>query len=452
MVAEIKATTEEESASPIMAEAYILIEASTGKVLRGRGEHQRIYPASMMKVLTALLFMEHLELDEIYIVGREIYTIPFGSSIVNHVLGEAVSGENLLRSIIMPSGNDSAAVIVMQTMLAITGEETMSFTLAEALFAELMNERARELGALNSNFVNASGFHHPNQFTTPYDLAQIARAAMQCEVIMRIAAEPYFRGPSAVSDNPNHLIAQYWPGIWRARNELILSGEHGFAYATGLRTGFTNQAGESVIATATRDGVDLIAVISNSAPVIDEYGNAIPSRWNDARYLLEYGFNNFHHHGIDQSLFTSSIGIDYETLEFTATNTINYMFIRNEDAKNIERRINILDRFAPITEGEIVGEMALYLHGEQIFTSSLIATTSVGYIANGVLSTENSDYSENEDDSISFFSNIINTLFNLTAIPFWLVGIALLLLIIFIKIKISANKRWRNDYTLNKRY
>jgi len=453
----------------IMAQAYILMEASTGKVLRERGQNERIYPASMIKIMTAILLTEHLDLDEIFVVGSEINSVPFGSSIVGHVVGEAVTGLNMLRSIIMPSGNDTATVVAMQVALSVTGEESMSYTRAEAIFANLMNSRARELGAYNTNFVNPHGFHHPNQFTTVYDLARIAQRAMECEIIMSVASETYFRGTSAISDDPAHMIVQYWPGIWRTRNELLLSGPHFYRYATGLRTGWNDQAGYSVVATASRNGVDLIAVISNSQPVVDEQGNATPSRWNDAQQLLEYGFNNFSHYVINETEVLRDINVradGHEIVYIRMTEDAYFVFLRNGSFERIERRVSLIPELfeqneegesllLPVEEGVVIGEISFYLDGEHMFSSGIATVAAIGSNATNAVDTTsnaNTPSTDSEYEQDSLLNRIISRMFSLRSVPFWLGGVALLLIVVYIKIKLSANRKWRDDYTLKRRY
>jgi D-alanyl-D-alanine carboxypeptidase (penicillin-binding protein 5/6) len=444
----------------IHAFAYVLMEADTGQILRASNEHERIYPASTIKILTALLLTEHLDLNGVYIAGPEIGSIPWDSSTVGHVVGEAVSGENMLRSIIMPSGNDTATIIAMQTALLHTGEGTMPYSRAEATFAGLMNQRARALGAHNSNFVNPHGYHHPHQYTTAYDMALIARAVTQNEEIMRIARETSFSGPSAVSDDPEHKIVQYSASGWRAwrtRNELLLpNSAHHYPYATGLRTGWNDQAGPSVIATATRDGMNLIAVIYNAPPIIDENGNEIPTRWADAVYLFEYGFNNYGYHTLTEADVLGEIGVVNQAIgqpdgiEYTAQYEFT-MFMRNEDWRRIQRVINIdrdlliegedgeLRLNAPVTEGDIIGSITFYLDEEQIFTGNV-------YAAQTILERNfNTDVDH-------WFAKISEILFTARAIPFWLIGVAVVLLVIFVVIKVREHNAWKNDYTLSRRY
>jgi len=264
-----------------------------------------------------------------------------------------------------------------------------------------------------------------------------------------MAGAQNFSGPSAVSDNPEHMIVHYGTHVWTTRNELILQGEHHFPYATGLRTGWNDQAGFSLIATATKDGVDLIAVISNSPLLVDEEGNETQARWSDARNLLEYGFDNFHHYTLDRGLLSfyrlalggGTSGM-YEVVGEDVT-----VFVRKGDENYIERNVVYYD--APFEIGEIIGSMLFYVHGEQIYARPLVVVNK-NYIPASNQGENPNEYNEMSDQSRT--SSFIRTVFSLRAIPFWFVGVALLLLVIYIKLKLAAHKRWRNDYSLSKRY
>jgi D-alanyl-D-alanine carboxypeptidase (penicillin-binding protein 5/6) len=441
----------------IRAFSYVLMEAGTGRILRARNEHTRIYPASTIKILTALLLTEHLDLEGIYVAGSEIGSIPWDSSIVGHVVGEAVSGENLLRSIIMPSGNDTATIIAMQTALLTTGEASMSYARAELTFANLMNQRARSLGANNSNFVNPHGYHHPHQYTTAYDMALIAHTATKNADIMRIARETSFTGPSAVSDDESHTIVQYRSSVWRTRNELLLSGAHFYPYATGLRTGWNDQAGFCLIATASRDGMDLIAVIYNSPPTINENGAETPSRWRDAVTLFEYGFGNYTYYSLQQEMYVmgewgvvnQAIG-QPESVEYAAEYGFT-KFMHNNDIPRITRSVTFNRELftenengeqvlaAPVEEGAVIGEIAFYLDGERLYRGNIYVMQSV----------QERTFNTNVEHWFEVTGGIF---FTARAVPFWLLGVAALLLAIYLKIKITEHIRWKNDYSLKRKY
>ncbi len=273
----------EEEAIQIGAVSAILIDQDTGRVLYEKNADDKLYPASMTKVMTALLSVENIKPDEIIEVGSEINFTPWDSSRAGLEVGESISGKNLIRSLIIPSGNEAANTVAMEIVKRKTGKTEIAYEDAEAQFAQMMTERAESLGATNTNFVTPSGYHDDNHYTTARDLALIATKAMQNETIKEIAAEVSFSGPSVeVGATSDMKIVEH---NWYTHNQIINpKNPYFYKYATGLKTGFTDLAGECLVGTATFDGTNLLLVLFNSPD---------PQRWIDAKTLFDYGFNNY---------------------------------------------------------------------------------------------------------------------------------------------------------------
>lgn len=142
-----------------------------------------MFPDSMAKTLAAIITLQYLDINEIIITGNEVHTASPGSSLANHRQGESIKVENLIRGLFISSGNETANVVTREVARWHTEDEQISFVNAEQVFTNLMNEKAGELGALDSNFVNAHGFHNPNHFTLANDIALITRASMQKEIV-----------------------------------------------------------------------------------------------------------------------------------------------------------------------------------------------------------------------------------------------------------------------------
>lgn len=267
----------------VSAEAAILVEATTGRIVYSKNSSARMYPASMTKVLTALVMLDYIEPTDLVTVGYEINEIPADSSKAGHVYGEVITGENLVRGLIIPSGNETANVVAKNVARIYTGNENLSYQESEKIFMELMNKKAKDLGAVNSNFVTPHGYHDDNHYTTAEDMAKISAAAMKNDVIRKVAKEVSFEGDSAGEFKSDGMFTVYHK--WLTHNLLIKpNNQYYYDYANGLKTGFTDQAGSCVAATAEKDGVELIAII---------FKGDDSSRWIDAKTLFEYGFNNY---------------------------------------------------------------------------------------------------------------------------------------------------------------
>lgn len=306
-----EAVMKADGAPELTASAAILIEESTGTILYDKNADKKMYPASMTKIVTALVAMDYFKPEELITVGTEINEISLDSSKAGHVYGETLTMENAIRGLIIPSGNDSANVIAAAVARRAEDDKNLSFGQCEVVFADLMNKKAQELGAKGTHFSKAHGYHEEDHYTTAADMALFSRAFMENETLKEIANEKSFTGNGAgdqfasqeqekdaakgaaadttkaaekkdEAKNKGEIKTQDY--AWVSHNLLITDGEYNYPYASGIKTGFTDEAGDCVAAAAKKDGVSLIAVVSNSED---------PGRWIDAKNLFEYGFNAY---------------------------------------------------------------------------------------------------------------------------------------------------------------
>ncbi len=238
----------------VEATSFVLVEARTGQVLLARHPHLPRPPASTTKILTALLVLEHLPLDRVVEISARAAAQREGSSIGLEV-GERRTVRELLYALLLKSANDAAVALA----------EAVDGTVER--FVARMNRRATELGAGNTHFTNPHGLHHPAHLTTAYDLARITLAALRNPTFNEIVQTPVYAYASAQGPlrlvNGNKLLGQY-PG------------------ADGVKTGWTVESGRCLVASATRNGRRLVAVLLNA-----------PSVFRDAARLLDYGFAAF---------------------------------------------------------------------------------------------------------------------------------------------------------------
>lgn len=248
----VPVATDRKAGPSLTARAAILVEPTTMTVLYAHNEHERRAPASTTKIMTALLALERGRLSDTVTVSRRAAGIR-GSS-VHLRTGQRVSLHDLIHGLLLRSGNDAAIAIAEH----VAG--------SEEAFVHLMNRRARELGASNTRFQNPHGLDHPEHFSTAFDLAHLARLAMILPTFKDIVAMREYVPPSV--------------GVpWRNTNRLLW----GLEGTVGVKTGTTGQAGNCLVAAASRDGLTLISVVLHSA-----------DRWRDTRALLEWGFQSFH--------------------------------------------------------------------------------------------------------------------------------------------------------------
>lgn len=244
----------------ISAPSAILMEKYTGEVLYEKNAHERIFPASVTKVMTMLLIVEDIESGKLKLddtVTASARAASFGGSCVYLEEGEQMSVDDMLKCIAVVSANDCAVAMA----------EHISGT--EQLFVERMNKRAEELGLEDTHFTSCTGlFDDGEHYTSAYDVAVMSRELIGHELIKNYTTiwMDSIRGGKFELSNTNKLV--YW-----------------YQGCTGLKTGYTSTAMYCLSATAERDGVEYIAVVM--------HGDSIESRNNDAKALLNYGFASF---------------------------------------------------------------------------------------------------------------------------------------------------------------
>lgn len=253
-------------------DAALLMNEKTGKIIYGKNEHDRLYPASTTKILTALLALERGNPEDIVEVGDEVHYRTAGESSSGLQKGQRLSLEDLVSALMLPSGNDAARTIAKYVTAQDIGR-TPTMEEAYSHFARLMNERAEEIGAVDSHFVNPHGLHDPEHYTTAYDLGLIARTARSNTLFRQI-----------VSETERNVQTEQAAYSFVNRNKLLQEGsEYYYEGANGIKTGYTGEAGYCLVASAGRGGNDLIAVVLHSTS---------SDVWYDAQKLLQYGFDS----------------------------------------------------------------------------------------------------------------------------------------------------------------
>jgi len=365
--------------SDLTAEGAVVIEQNTGKVLFGKHEHLRLYPASTTKILTALLAVELGDLDEIIIVGEEIHLAPWDGSKAGLEENERISLRDLVYGLMIHSGNDAGNTIAVHLARKVSGKNLPT---EEALeyFADMMNKRAKEAGALNSHFVNPHGYHDPDHYTTAYDLAMIGREALKND---------FFREAAATTAMNNYYWSSGEPRFWRSKNKLLNEKDaEYYPWATGGKTGYTSAAGHCLVTFASKDGLDLVAVVLKT-----DYN----MQWSETKNLLEYGFANYVYHvEVKEDEIIETLPVDNYASDDWGSLAVKVssadwgdVFLKNE-VNDITRKIvwdpDVLSEKstqdmprvqAPIARGQKLGELKVMLHGEELQSLPLVAVRDV---------------------------------------------------------------------------
>lgn len=253
----------------VEAESAILMDADTGVILYEKNIHTRQYPASITKIMTALLAQENCDMDEVINFSRTaVYTVERGSSNIGIDENETLTMEDALYALLLASANEVANGIAEHISGSVDA------------FAELMNDRAKELGCEDTHFINPHGLPNDNHYTSAYDMALIARAFFSYENLSTISGTAFYH-INATATQPDEIDLGN-------HNKMLPGTNRGSGYyyegLVGGKTGYTDMARQTLVTCAERDGVRLICVVMK-----DES----PSQYKDSAALYDYGFANY---------------------------------------------------------------------------------------------------------------------------------------------------------------
>ena len=327
------------------AKGALLMEAETGTVLYEANSKDRLYPASVTKIMTMLLVMEALDsasVTEDDLVSASENACSYGGTQIYLEIGESMTLRDLLKAVAINSANDAAVAL---------GEYLAG---SEAAFVAKMNERAAELGAVNTNFVNPCGLPDENHYTCAYDVALFTRELLKHPHILDytgIWMDSLRNGGFGLA-NTNKLLKTY-EGI------------------TGMKTGYTEAAGHCLSATATRDGMSLIAVVLG--------GETSKGRFASAAALLDYGFAGY-------TVVRRSVGnladipvlrgkSDVVSVEADGNLCV---VVKKSKVTQISLEITVEESLqAPVSVGQVVGFARYLYEGEEILSVPVVAVEEV---------------------------------------------------------------------------
>ena len=351
----------------IYSSNVLLMESKTGKVIYQKQGHEKAYPASTTKVLTAILALEHCDLSEKATASYEaVYSIPWDFTNANIQVGEELTINELLHVLLIASANEAANIIAEH--IAGTTDS----------FAAMMNAKAAEIGCENTHFVNAYGKQDENHYTTAYDLALITRYAMNNDIFRSIVCKTTYTLPGT-DKHPER------DRVFKNTNELLHKGDeenpnqYYVEECNGVKTGYTQAAGGCIVVSGEKKDVEYIAVVLGAR---DEEGIS-SVRAQDAKTLLNYAFDNYYLKTLHNSNdVIKSIPIKKATwatknLDTIAENEITVVLRKDASLDNIIPNIEIdNDLEAPIPANTKVGTITYTIDGNE-YTSNLLAANDV---------------------------------------------------------------------------
>lgn len=304
------------------AAGAVVMDAESGAVLYGKNQDKQLFPASITKLMTALLSYENLDPDDTVTFSENaVFGIEFGSSNIGMDVGESITVDEALYGLMVASANE----------VAIALGERVSGT--ESDFVSLMNQRAAELGCKNTHFVNPNGLHDSDHYTTAYDMALIAREIYKYPDLIEYMSQL----------NYHFLPSKNQPDdFWILNTNDFLNNEFEYDAIVGGKTGYTDQARETLVSFAERDGKKLICVIMREEP---------PFQYFDTVDLLNYAFDNFKQIKIvkEENRFTQTSADFLSSGPDIFGNSTSSFYINEDAMLTVPKSVSFSDLTAEIT-------------------------------------------------------------------------------------------------------
>ncbi|MDD2217419.1 MAG: D-alanyl-D-alanine carboxypeptidase [Eubacteriales bacterium] len=337
-----------EPALPVVeGEAALLMDAKSGEILYDKNMNELFEPASTTKMITCILALENLKQDEVITIDSET-EFTEGSRIYLQE-GEKMSVKDLLHALMLESAND-AAVALAKAVSGSTEE-----------FSKLMNKKAKQIGAKKPQFVNPNGLHEEGHLASAYDLAMIAKYGMQNKEFRKLVST-YKYQMSATNIRPERTeVPMYNTNrlLYDKSTKMYVNGvltEAKYKGTTGIKTGYTSSAGGCLVASAKKDGTELIAVVLKSSNL---------GRFSDCVTLLEYGFGKYHTAlAIEKNADLGEVAVKRGAVSRVkaVTTEAAYVTLPIEASSSVVKTKVVLDKKvkAPLKKGDKVGKIEIY--------------------------------------------------------------------------------------------
>lgn len=413
----------------VIAESAIVMDAKSGLVLYSKNMDQRLYPASITKIMTTLLALEHSSLSETVTFSHEaVFGIEPGSTHLGINEEEQLTMEQCLYGVMLASANEISSAVA----------EHVAGSIDE--FAKMMTERAKELGCKNTNFVNANGLHNDNHYTSAYDMALIAQEAYKNATFRKIISTKRYTYPPTNKQTESRTFANH--------HEMLNPDQYpkySYDYCLGGKTGYTMKAGNTLVTYAKKDEMELICVVMKSkSPKMPQ------NQYTDTISLLDFGFQNYKQYNLSEE---SSLALINEKALFTRFNSIlnssttpiklsstpTILIPTTADVNDVIEKIEYND---PVVVGDNktkIGSIT-YTYGDKVVGLTDIyyeTSTTPQLISNSKFTKQDSSLITNLLDNSSTDSNSWN--------PFAILGIIIIvILILFVLLRILKKTRRRN--------
>lgn len=409
----------------VLSEGAILMDADSGAVIYGKNMHEHYYPASITKLLTALIVVENCNLDDTVTFSKNaVYNVEPGSSSAGIDAGDTLTVRDCLYAMLLQSANEAANALAEHTAGSIEA------------FAKMMNDKAASLGCKDSHFANPSGLNNPEHYTSAYDYALISRAAFKNPTVTEIDSATYYNLP------PTSRVPT---GQTLYSHHSMLRKNSGNYYQNAIcgKTGYTTLAGNTLVTYARTDKIGLITVVLN--------GNK--THYVDTQSLLDFGFANFKNVKLKSSdigtNFKSNLALIPNFNEYTIEPDDNASITLPNDAdvSEVESAMDFEQSESPTANS--LCKIDYKYNGRPVGSVDIIAKKNASYEANTnnntgeVASTAagNSNPTSTANTGTQGFSNVMLSISKKNMIIGGGIAGIILLLIIIISIRVHLAKK-----------
>ena len=342
----------------VEAKASLIVENNSGRILYEDNANKKNYPASVTKILTAIIVLENCELDDTAVVTNSaISNIPSGYVLAPLFVGEEMNIKDLWYVLMLKSANDAAYVLAEHVGGSVDG------------FSDMMNKKAEELGCKNSHFVNPNGIHNENHYTTAYDMYLISKYAMENEDFEKIVSTYQYTLPATNKYRNNDRVM---------KNTNIFVNPNSKYYdknIKGIKTGTTTQAGNCLITDIKKDDFDVITVVLGA--------ETSDSKFSEISKMIKYAFDNFtfsefrKKDDVITSIKVEKATKETENLNLLISDDIKVINNVKTNLDEIEPEIVLNDNIvAPISKGTELGMVKYTVDGIE-YSAKLVAENDV---------------------------------------------------------------------------
>lgn len=394
------------------AQSALLMDMASGRVLYSKNLDQQVYPASTTKIMTGILALEALNMEDTVTATYEaLKTITLEDSHMGILMGEELTVEQLIKGMLVYSANDAANVLAIQVSGSIDA------------FVDLMNQKAQELGMTNTHFANPCGVHDDNHYTTARDLAILSKYAMKNEQFREIVRMPIYKIPPTNKYTSERILVNTNLFLGTSRSTYYY-----YPPAIGIKTGHTSQAGYCLVSAASYNDIEFLAIVMHCS---DEDTREQAYSYIDSKTLFDFGFDHYTHTEI------ASVGdVVADSKVYEAKNDMRVAVTVEEDMSalipsgnnskdNIKTNVNLPEQLnAPISKGDVLGTVEYTYNDVPLCTANLVATNDV---------------------ERNTFLHIFHLIIKVITSPFFLIPVIILLIILIFarrrKKKLERQKR-----------